>query len=418
MLLKPKKNIVVVVDIGSAKIAALLAKIYDNSISIIGCACKPSQGIKNGIIIDIRKSMNVVASVIEELENMCGENIESVYLNVSGCNLGSYNKSFDILTGNGEISEKEIKTILDKGYEEFKENDRVSVLHCLPIEYKLDGTPGIVNPYGMYGNCLSVRLHMVTACKSLLINMASCFSRCHLSIAGYIAETYADGFACISNDDKNLGVTIVNIGGGVTSIGVYKDNNFIHIDTIPIGGINITKDIACAFSLSIDVAEKIKTQHATLFPISDYNEILDYEELINKDSSNETIDELIPISKFDLNDVISARVDEIIEMIDERLFKIKNNIQVLRKIVLVGGSSKIDGIRERFVKKFNTTVVYGKQNKLFYSDIDITDPSFSSLVGSILLLNEYFYSQNNEQSSMVKTVQTKGNFVKWIQKHF
>ncbi|CAK8162649.1 Cell division protein FtsA [Candidatus Xenohaliotis californiensis] len=412
MLLKPRKNLIAILDIGSSKIAALLSRMYDGGISVIGCVCKPSQGVKNGIIVDIRKAVAAMALAIEELENVCSENIESVYISIAGCGLSSRNLSFEILNGNNEIGDREIKTIIDKGYESIKEDERLSALHCLPIEYVLDGTPGIVNPYGMYGSCLAVKLHMVTANKPPLINVASCLNRCHLTPAGYIATPYANGFACISNDDKNLGAILIDIGGGTTSIGIYKDNNLTHTETLPIGGINITKDIACAFSLSINVAEKIKILYGSLYPVSDYSEIIEYDDI------NETTqaEDLNPISKFDLCDVISARVDEIISMVSNKLLRVPSGLHIFRKIVLTGGVSKTEGLREKFAKKFNTTVIRGKQDMLHYSDLDVTDPSFSAIIGSVLLLNNYFYDKNSPQTS--KIVQNKGNFVKWIQKHF
>lgn len=412
----PKKNIITVLDVGTSKMACLMARIYDDKINVIGCSCKSSAGIKDGMVADIKKANESIVSVIEDVEHMSGESIEDVYVTVSGCRMSSEYSEADALLGSHEISEKDLNAIINKGHERFKTDELIGVLHCLPVEYVLDGNKGISNPCGMYGNALTVRMHLITAHKSALFNLTNCLAKCYVGVSGYIASPCAVGASCVLEDEKQLGVTVVDIGGGGASIGVFRDGKLIYVDRIPFGGLHITKDIACAFSTSITLAEKIKLTYGDAMPTAnDCDEYLDWS-LIGSDSAEEF--ELPHITKMDLADVIRPRVEEILEMVSERLTCIGGDgSSMLSRVVLTGGTSKLQGIRQLASHILNANVRIGRSGSLYYSEMDLSDPSLSSLVGSVLFVRSYFDS--SEKGIVINSRKTNNGGVlgRWFKKY-
>lgn len=386
VIVKPKRNVFAVLDIGTTKVICLIVKIGGNfSCKIIGTGYKVAEGINGGSIVNAKQASYSISSTIGLAEEVSEETVDQIYVNFSGCSISSFNVYNEIIASNHEISDRDIKRVVFQTFEKYVEEN--VIIHNIPLKYHLDDMTDIKEVSGLYGKRLSADVNVVTASRSALTNIENCIANNGgLSMAGCIASAYSSGLACLSEDEKELGTAIVDIGGGYTSIGIFKRGKLVYVNSIPIGGIYITRDIAYGLCTNIENAERIKILYgSTIVTSIDENEYITVQ-------SNEN-DEPNQIPKSELINIIRPRVEEILELVREEFQEQKDPIN---KVVITGGTSKLASMKEIAGYIFNKQVRIGCPESLSGLDGEYDkNPIFSSSIGSIKLIIDTFYKNNS-----------------------
>jgi cell division protein FtsA len=376
-------KIITALDIGSSKIACFIAQVgEDRSIRIIGSGVGESRGIKNGQISSIDdavKSIANVVSIAEDGAEMGSSRINKVVLSLSGLKTNSYNIVSEVtLNKSRPISYHDIRrAIKNVNYEEYlKENE---LIHNFPIEYRIDDSISTSSPQNLFGSKLTAVFHLITADPSPIKNLNLVLRSAYLEAETKVVAGYASGIGCLDEDEKDIGVVLIEIGGGNTTISTFAHSHLIDVKSIPAGGILITSDIAKGLAVSFKEAERIKTLHGSCIhmPSDDRESIHTY--LAGEDDENKAIS----IVKSELVNIVRMRVKEIFELAYAYLER-QNLLPYASKIVLTGGSSELSGIRELAHEVFGKNIRLAKPYILNGMPEITQRPAFSTLVGLLL----------------------------------
>ena len=266
---KPRGSLLAALDIGSSKIACFIGRVVDDegTFEVLGVGHQASQGIKSGTVVDLDKAEAAIRHTVHAAENMAadimkGYPLREVIVNVPGVHATSYSHSAEVKILGHEITDNDIRRALAKAQEE-EMSDNQELIHTIPVGYRVDGHDGINEPRGLYGHDMYVDIHLVGADVGALRNMATCIERSHLDISALCNSAYAAGLATLVEDEMDLGCTVIDMGGGVTSVAVFQNNALIYTDAIPIGGRHVTNDIAKVLTTSIADAERIKALYGS-----------------------------------------------------------------------------------------------------------------------------------------------------------
>jgi cell division protein FtsA len=402
VIMKPKRNIFAVVDIGTTKVICLIVKMSSNlSYKVIGTGYKIAEGINGGSITNVKHASYSISSTIGLAEQMSEETVDQVYINVAGCNISSFNVYNEIISANHQVSERDIKRVVFQTFEKYIEEN--VIIHNIPVKYHLDDMTNIREVNGLYGKRLSADVNVVVASRPALTNIENCISKNEgLSMVGCIASAYSAGLACLSEDEKELGTAIVDIGGGCTTIGIFRIGRFVYANSIPLGGLHITRDIAYGLCISIENAERIKILYGSTIVTS-----IDESEYV-KIPSNES-DEPIKMPKSEIINIIRPRVEEILEMVKTQLNAQKDPVN---KVVITGGSSQLASIKEIAGHIFNRQTRIGYPAPVNGIDAEYDkNPVFSASVGSIKLIIDTFYRNN---SNLFGQGSRMGRLYNWV----
>jgi len=276
------------------------------------------------------------------------------------------------------VREQDIKKVLRQGQMRVSDLEG-ELIHAIPIGYSLDGHKGISDPRGMFGDRLGASLHFVTAASGPLRNLALCVERCHLEVAALVASPYASGLACLVEDETDLGVTCIDMGGGLTTIAVFVGGNMVHLDIVPIGGIHVTNDIALGLSTSHSTAERVKALYgsASVSP-SDERDMIDVPRLGEED--RETANH---VPRSILNGIIQPRLEETLELVRERLSASGLQEVAGRRVVLTGGASQLAGVRELTADILHSQTRLGRPIRLRGLPDASQGPEYSTVAGLI-----------------------------------
>lgn len=275
-------------------------------------------------------------------EEMAGENISSVTVALSGANYKSRLVAYDIGISGHEIGDQDLRKILDANRLAHELPEDQEVVHTIPVGYSIDGNRGVRDPRGMFGDRLGVNLHAVTAGVNAIRNIDTCLHRCHLGIDGRVVSPYAAALSALVEDEMKLGVTLIDFGGGTTSLSVFFDGELVHADCVPVGGVNVTNDIARGLSTPVQHAERMKTLYGNCMPSpSDDREVIKVP-LIGEEQTGETN----PVPRSMLVGIIRPRVEETLELVRDRLNAAGFEKLSGPRIVLTGGASQLPGMRE------------------------------------------------------------------------
>lgn len=403
VIVKPKRSIFAILDIGTTKIVCLIVKMNSNfSYKIIGIGYKIAEGINAGSITDAKHASYSISSTIGLAEQVSEETIDQIYVNVAGCGISSFNVYNEIIAANHEISERDIKRVVFQTFEKYVEEN--VIIHNIPLKYHLDDMTDIKEVSGLYGKRLSADVNVVTASRPALTNIENCITHNGgLNMAGCIASAYSAGLACLSGDEKELGTAIVDIGGGCTAIGIFKRGKLVYASGIPIGGIHITRDIAYGLCTSIEHAERIKILYgSTIITSIDENEYITVQ--------NNENDEPAQVLKSELINIIRPRVEEILEMAREQFQEQKDPIN---KVVITGGTSQLTSMKEIAGYIFNKQVRIGCPESVNGLDGEYDkNPVFSAAIGSIKLIVDTFYKNNSGMLSQDSRISKLYHWVK------
>ena len=262
MAKRPDKNLIIGLDVGTSKVAALVGEIHsDNSIEVIGMGVQPSRGLKKGVVVNIESTVQSIQRAVEEAELMAGCEIRSVFAGIAGSHVRSLNSHGVVAIRDREVSEVDVQHVVDAAKAVAIPADQ-KILHVLPQEFIIDGQEGIRDPIGMSGVRLEAKVHIVTGAESAANNIEKCIQRCGLEVDDIVLEQLASSFACLTEDEKELGVCIIDIGGGTTDLAVFSQGAIRHTAVIPIAGDQVTNDIAVSMRTPTQYAEDIKVKYA------------------------------------------------------------------------------------------------------------------------------------------------------------
>ncbi|HZW75254.1 MAG TPA: cell division protein FtsA, partial [Caldimonas sp.] len=320
-----------VVDIGSTKICCFIARRQDRDPRIAGIGHQVSRGVRNGVIVDIDAASHSVLTAIHAAEQMAGETISEVVVNLSGGFPPSRIVGVEVSVAGREIGDGDLRRVLDQGYH-IKDAGEREVIHSIPVGFSIDGSRGIRDPRGMFGKKLGVNMHIVAARQAAIRNVTAAIGRCHLDIAGLVVSPYASGLASLVDDETELGVTLVDMGAGTTTIGVFFDRNLVFADSVPIGGGHVTNDIARGLSTPLVHAERMKTLYGSaIASAADERETITVPQVGEEEESQAT-----HVPKSLLVGIISPRLEETFELVRNRLEASGYDKVAGRRVVLTG----------------------------------------------------------------------------------
>ena len=349
---KVQKDLIVGLDIGTSKVAAIVGELNEQQvIEIIGIGTHPSTGMKKGVVVNIESTVQSIRRAVEEAELMAGCRIQSVYTGISGSHVKSLNSHGIVAVRSKEVSEADVDRVIDAACAVAIPADQ-KTLHVLPQEFAVDDQEGIQEPIGMSGVRLEARVHMVTGSVSAAQNIHKCVLRCGLDVDKLILEQLASSYAVLTDDEKDLGVCMVDIGGGTSDIAVFHKGAIRHTAVIPIAGDQVTNDIAVALRTPTQHADAIKVKFGHALP-----EMLERDEQIEVDSVGDRPPRRL--SRLPLAEVIRPRYEELFLLIQRELRRSGFDEMLAGGVVLTGGSSKMAGVVELAEEVFDLPVRLG-----------------------------------------------------------
>ncbi|MBI1300251.1 MAG: cell division protein FtsA [Alphaproteobacteria bacterium] len=388
---RQKGSLLAALDIGSSKTSCFIGRIVDDegTFDVVGVGHKPSAGVKNGTIIDIDAAESVIRQTVHAAENMAadvmkGYPLREVIVGVSGMHAQSFGHSVNVDLGGHDITDNDVRRALAKS-QECEADESLELIHTIPTFFRVDGQDGIRDPRGMYAENMQVDINLVTAEASALRNMSGCIERSHLDISSLCVESYASGLSCLVDDEIDLGCTVIDVGGGVTSFAVFHSGYMIYCDAIPVGGQNVTSDIAKGLTTSLNHAERLKVLygHATASH-TDEGELIEVPRLGEDERAKPN-----HIPRSFLVGIIQPRLEEIFELVRAQLADNGLDRIVGRRVVLTGGTSQTPGIKELAAHVLDKQVRLGKPIRLTGLPDAVAGPSFSSVAGLLTYASEH-----------------------------
>ena len=374
---RDNKEIIVGLDIGTTKIVALVAEVSpEGRLNVIGMGSQDSRGLRKGVVVNIEDTVAAISRVIQEVELMADCKVKDVYTGIAGSHIKSFNSDGMVAIKDKEVTPTDVERVIETA-RAMPIPAEQEILHILTQEFVIDGQDGIREPIGMSGMRLEVRVHIVTGAISAAQNIVKCVRRCGLEVNDLVLQPLASSYAVLSEDEKDLGVCLVDIGGGTTDLAVWTQGAICHTSVIPIAGDQITNDIAMALRTPTREAEDIKCKFGcALADLADPEDIIDVAGVDDRPSRK--------LSRRALADVIQPRVEELFELIQAELRRSGFEEVLSSGIVLTGGSSVMPGMIELGEEVFHMPVRLGipKYNGAL-ADV-VQHPRFATACGLLL----------------------------------
>jgi cell division protein FtsA len=374
---RSEKDLIVGLDIGTSKVVAIVCEVMpDGTADVIGIGSHPSRGLKKGVVVNIESTVHSIQRAVEEAELMAGCQIHSVYTGIAGSHIRSLNSHGIVAIRDNEVSEGDVDRVIDAARAVAIPADQ-KILHILPQEFIIDNQEGIREPIGMSGVRLEAKVHMVTGAVSAAQNIVKCVRRCGLEVDDIILEQLASSYAVLVEDEKDLGVCLVDIGGGTTDIAVFSGGAIRHTAVIPIAGDQVTNDIAVALRTPTQHAEEIKVKYGCALT-----------QLANTDDTIEvpTVGDRPPrrLARQTLAEVIEPRYEELFTLVQSELRRSGFEDLVAAGVVLTGGSSKMEGVIELAEEVFHMPVRLGEPQFVTGLVDVVRNPIYATGVGLLL----------------------------------
>ena len=369
-------NVLVGLDIGTTKICSIVGEVVGGELEIIGIGTTPSKGLRKGVVINIESTVKSIKKAIEEAELMAGIDIKSVYAGIAGGHIKGFNSHGIIAVKSREVNEGDIKRVIDAARAIAIPLDR-EVIHILPQEFIVDEQDGIQEPLGMNGVRLEAKVHIVTGAVTSAQNIIRCVNRTRLDVSTIVLEQLASAEAVLSEDEKELGVVIVDIGGGTTDVAIYSEGSIKHTMVFSLGGDHLTNDIAVGLRTPIIEAEKIKKESGSAMA-----------SLVEKDETIEvpSVGGRKPrvISRQILAEIIEPRVEEMLSLVQREVMRSGYDDVLASGIVLTGGSSLLSGMAEMGEQIFNLPVRIGYPRGIGGLVDVVNSPMYATGVGLVI----------------------------------
>ena len=384
-----RRDTVCVLDIGSSKITCLIgARDETIGVRLLGHGTARSAGVKAGAVVDLAAAEVGIRQAVEKAERAAGVTAHAVNVNVALRSLASKHMRVQTEFASGAVEDRNLKRVIGASLSETAQPD-YAILHALPLDWEVDGETGIRDPRGMYGQQLGVNMHFVTAGIGPLRNLAHCIERCHLSLKSVTVSPFAAARSVLTQDERDLGALLIDLGAGLTSVGVFRDDQLVHVDALGVGGWNVTSDIARGLDTPLEAAERIKILYGSAL----HGARDEYETIPCPPVG--AMDELRNEPKSLLTAIIRARVEETLELLRDRLSAAGLDGVSGRQIVLTGGASRLSGLREVTELVFNRRVRIGTPHGVFGLTDALDAPDFAVATG--LLQHAFAPSQEAVQ---------------------
>jgi len=351
-----RNQLVVALDIGTSKVTCLIAQPQAaGQMRVVGIGKCDMRGMLRGTIVDMEAARDAIANTVHIAENMTGETVKSVIASVSCGRPKSEIMSFEAPTMNGEVGPTDIKRILHRGRRLESEMDR-ELIHAIPVGFRLDEARGIRDPRGLFGETLGAEIHTVTAESGPVRSLAACIRGCHLEIDHFVMAPYAAGLATLVEDERALGATVIDMGAGVTSVAVFQDGEIVFADCIPVGGHQVTKDLAHGLSTPVGQAETLKIRFGNAMRSPADDAAIVEIPAIGADADTPAQ----PAPKSLLTGIIQPRLEETLELVRSRLQDTPYLTKAGRRVVLTGGACQLKGVPELASSIFDSKVRIGR----------------------------------------------------------
>ena len=372
---------VVGLDIGTSKVVCIVGEVSpEGDVEIIGIGSHPSRGLKKGVVVNIESTVQSIQRSVEEAELMAGCEIRGVYAGIAGSHIRSLNSHGIVAIRDREVFLPDIDRVIDAARAVAIPADQ-KILHILPQEFVIDSQEGVKEPLGMSGVRLEAKVHLVTCAVNAAQNIEKCIRRCGLEVEDIVLEQVASGYAVLTEDEKDLGVCLVDIGGGTTDIAIFTDGAIKHTAVIPIAGDQVTNDIAMALRTPTQNAEEIKIKYAcALASLAGENETIKVPSVGERNDRD--------LSRQTLAEVVEPRYDELFTLVQAELRRSGFEDLVAAGIVLTGGTSKMEGVVELAEEIFHMPVSIGKPQGITGLIDIVRNPIYSTAVGLLLYGSE------------------------------
>lgn len=396
MAKKADKNLIVGLDIGTSKVVAIVGEITpDDDIEIIGIGANPSRGLKKGVVVNIEWTVQSIKRAVREAELMAGCEIHSVFAGIAGSHIQSLNSDGDEVIRDNEVSHGDVDRVIDAAVGAVGIPASQKILHVLPQEFIIDDQRGIKEPVGMSGARLEARIHIVTGAVSAAQNIIKCVRRCGLEVDDIILEQIASGYSVLSEDEKEHGVCLIDIGGGTTDIAVFSEGAIHHTAVISIGGDLVTSDIAQILRTPTRDAEDLKIRYAAVL-----NQLVGQDETIEAPS----VGDLPPrrLARQTLAEVVQPRYEELLLLVQAELRRSGYERLLVAGIVLTGGGSKIDGLIQLAEEIFHMPARLGAPGHVSGLSEMARGPIYATGVGLLL------FGQKQNREGLMQTHLNEG----------
>jgi cell division protein FtsA len=401
-----KGKIVACIDIGSSKLMCIIASIDGEKIKILGYAHKEAKGISAGAISDMRLAQKSITNTVCEAERMAGINVERLVVSLSANQVKSSRIEESIKISSSMVKSSDITNLAAKVRSQFRRNNR-EMIHLIPLQYRIDDSLPVQNPRYMSGNKLFAKFHAIATSKTTILNIENCLKRCQLSVNNYIVEPYASSLSCLSQNETSLGTLLIDFGADTTSFALMLEGKLVYVNSVAIGGNHITKDISTILGIDFFKAEKVKNLNATLV----INQI-EAKEVI-KFANLEDQENVAKLTRGELCEIISCRIEEILESVKETIEKSGVPESLISNIVLTGGVSAIIGIEKICEDIFEKNVRDGFPQNLKEIPEELDFPTYSCALGMLIFIKNLLLRERIKGGFEVKSGWVR-NFIEKI----
>ncbi|WP_198314463.1 cell division protein FtsA [Chitinibacter sp. FCG-7] len=405
------KNLIVGLDIGTSKVVAVVADVTeDGSLNVVGMGSASSKGLKRGVVVDIEKTVGAIQAALGEAELMADCKISEVYTGIAGSHIKSLNSHGMVAIKDKEVTQADIDRVIETASAVNIPADH-QVLHILSQEYVIDGQEDVKEPLGMSGVRLEVRVHIVSGAVSAVQNITKCVRRCGLEIAEVVLQPLASAHAVLTDDERDLGVCLVDIGGGTTDMAVFINGAIRHTAVIPIAGDQITNDIAMALRTPTGEAENIKIQHGVaLRHMTDPQTMIEVPGVGERGARQ--------MSRHTLAEVIEPRVEELYSFVQAELRRVNLEDRLSSGIVITGGASLMPGMTELAEEIFHMPVRLGLPRYVGGLAEVVKNPRYSTAVGLLLVARQQMQKSPGQRGKDGSIGDIFGRMKSWFQNNF
>jgi cell division protein FtsA len=371
-----KSELIVGLDIGTTKICTVVGEATPNGVDVVGIGTCPSSGLRKGVVVNIEQTVQCIKKALEEAELMAGCEIRSVYAGIAGSHIKGFNSHGVIAVKGGEVGPRDVERVLDAAKAVAIPLDR-EVIHILPQEYIVDEQGGIADPIGMAGVRLEVKVHIVTGAVSSAQNIIRSCHRAGLDVADIVLESLASAEAVLTPEEREIGVALVDLGGGTTDVAIFSNNSIKYTSVLALGGSNLTNDIAFGLRTPMLAAEKIKIKYGcALTDIVQKDEIIEVPSVGGRDPRR--------VSRRVLAEICEPRVEEILALVEQDLAQSGCRSMVGAGMVLTGGTALLDGMAELGEQIFNLPTRVGFPRDVGGLKDVVMSPMYSTAVGLLM----------------------------------
>ncbi len=408
---KEDKNLIVGLDIGTSKIVAIVAELQpEGTLKVIGLGQHTSRGLKKGVVINIESTMQSIQRALEEAELMADCKINNVYTGIAGSHIKSLNSHGMVKIKDAEVSQMDVDRVIETARAIALPADQ-QILHILTQEFIIDGQEDVREPLGMSGMKLEVKVHIVTGAVAAAQNIVKCIKRCGIEVSDLILQPLASSLAVLTDDEKELGVCLVDIGGGTTDIAVFKQGAIRHTAVVPIAGDQMTNDVAVAFRTPTQSAEEIKIKHGcALRQLADPREVVEVPGVDGREPRQLLVQTLA--------EVLEPRVVELYEMVLNELRRSGMEEMIASGIVITGGTAMMRGMVELGEEIFHMPVRLGMPRYVGGLSEVVSNPRYATAVGLVLMGKQQLERHLSGQMESNSFARIMDKMKSWFQGNF